>query len=54
MSRNCSHDQCEPYNSCIAGSDYDRREYWWRGWQRGKDREEPTDPIAYLDGAYDD
>lgn len=51
MSTNCSHDQCEPYNTCVAAREKTRRDDFW---QR-RARKEPvdqlgTDPLAWLNG----
>jgi hypothetical protein len=51
VSTNCTHDKCEPYNSCQAATDYERRsEFWWRrAWNRPTD-DMGTDPLAWLNG----
>lgn len=51
MSTNCTHDKCEPYNSCQAATDYERRgEFWWRRARNRPTDDMGTDPVAWLNG----
>ena len=47
----CGHEQCEPYNSCQAATDHERREDFWqrRAWKFPVD-DLGTDPLAWLNG----
>jgi hypothetical protein len=47
----CDHEQCEPYGSCQALTDYERRaDFWFRrraGWPEAN---LATDPLAWYEG----
>jgi hypothetical protein len=51
MSANCTHEQCEIYDSCVAATEYERRKDFWgrRAWKMPVDQL-GTDPLAWLDG----
>jgi len=51
MSVNCSHEECEHYNSCIAATERERRQDFWTRRRRHLPVDQlGTDPLAWLNG----
>ena len=51
MSANCSHEECEPYNSCRAATELERRrDFWLRRYAKQPTDQLGTDPLAWLNG----
>jgi hypothetical protein len=51
MSMSCDHEKCEPYGSCQALTEYERRgDFWFRYRTGQRPGDMGTDPVAYVDG----
>jgi hypothetical protein len=51
MTMNCTHEECEPYGSCQALTEHERRdEFWFRQRTGLPDDDLGTDPLAWYEG----
>jgi hypothetical protein len=51
MSMSCDHEACEPYGSCQALTEYERRGEFWLRCRTGLPADGlATDPVAWYEG----
>jgi hypothetical protein len=51
MNMSCNHEKCEPYRSCQALTERERRDEFWHRRRLGMPTDEMgIDPLAWLEG----